>query len=175
MIRASMKKRKTRMLREKDFWRIIKKSRTLLSRTPDAQQQRLIRLLTKRSLPEIITFDRMYQYFMGLANTWDLRAAAQIVCGDAHDQAFVDFRGWLVSRGKKHYYRVLEDPEHLEDLIPVGDPCDWHGFDFCAVEAYEQITGIPLADASATVGQKWEEADLPALYPALWKKYVVVE
>lgn len=170
-----MKRRRTRPLNEKRFWSIVQKSKSILARTPAQHQERLIRILVKLPVNDIIIFDRMFHHFMNLSNTWDIRAAVHIIKGNSDEETFTDFRGWLVTRGKVAYYKVLKDPEHLGSLIKIGDPCEWDGYDFCAEEAYERKTGSKLRPVTATNGQKWEESDLPAMFPKLWKKYVVIE
>ncbi|WNJ21466.1 DUF4240 domain-containing protein [Pontibacter sp. G13] len=157
---------------EKQFWKIIKKSHGMFTKQPEKHQLRLIRLLTKLPAKDIIAFDGHFSRFMDMANHWDLRGAAAIIYGNDSQEFFSDFRGWLITRGKKPYYRVLRQPEYVRKLVKPYHSLDWVGFDAVSLEAYEQKTGKPLPAPNLIKGRVWKEADLPQLYPNLWKAFV---
>jgi hypothetical protein len=159
-------------MREKDFWKLIGKSKSMLARSPEKQQQRLIRILTRRTLQEIIIFDSYFQHFMEIAHTWPLRSAASLVRGKDSEEFFQDFRGWLICRGEKAWYRVLRNPDKVAGYISLHDPLDWVGYDTCAAEAYELKSGHEMPPQGEIRGSRWPEAELADRYPALWKKFV---
>ena len=157
---------------ERKFWKIIKKSRSPLAKSPEKHQSRLTRILRKKKVQEIIMFDCFFAHYMNISNTWELRAAATILNDKCDDEFFADFRGWLISRGRKTFYRILRNPEKLTKIVRVNDPMDWVGYGACALEAYERKTGKELPPPTAIKGMKWQEEDLPVKFPRLWKKYV---
>ncbi|MCB0838059.1 MAG: DUF4240 domain-containing protein [Bacteroidetes bacterium] len=158
-------------MNEKKFWKIIKSSQSVFAKRPDRHQERLIRLLSKRKVEEIIMFDVIFSHYMNLANTWEMRAAAHIITDKFSEEFFSDFRGWLISRGKKTFFRVMKKPDILVKYVSLRDEMDWVGYEACALEAYERKTGHELPPANGIKGKKWEEADLPGMLPKLWRKF----
>lgn len=120
---------------------------------------------------DIVMFDCIFSHYMNLANTWELRAAATILNPELDDAFFADFRGWLITRGKKTYYRVLKNPERLTKHVKLQDPMDWVGFGACALEAYGRKTGRELSSPEAIKGRKWQHSELPGIFPRLWKHF----
>ena len=157
---------------ETKFWKIIKKARSRLAKNPESHQNRLIRILARKKVQEIVMFDCIFAHYMNMANTWELRGAATILNSACDDAFFADFRGWLICQGRKKYYKTLRDPEYLRKLIKRGNRMDWVGYGACALEAYELKTGKELPPTSAIKGMKWSEDDLPAKFPVLWRKFV---
>ncbi len=159
-------------MREKDFWNLVAKSKSLLARSPEKQQERLIRILSRRTLQDIMDFDSYFRHFMEMSNTWQLRSAASLVNGEDSVPFFEDFRGWLICRGKKTWYRVVRQPDRVAKYISMYDPLDWVGYNSCAAEAYEIKSGHEMPPGAETRGTRWPERELPDRYPRLWKKFV---
>lgn len=159
-------------MREKDFWTLVGKSKSVLARSPEKQQERLIRILTRRSLMDIVAFDSYFRHFMELSNTWQMRSAASIVNGTDTVEFFADFRGWLICRGKKTWYSVYRNPDKVAKFISLSNPLDWVGYDSCAAEAYEIKSGHPMPPPGETRGARYSENELPDQFPKLWKKFV---
>lgn len=158
-------------MNERRFWKIIKGSHSVLARGPEKQQKRLIRILAKKKVQDIVMFDCFFAHFMNLSNTWELRAAASIIGTEFSEPFFSDFRGWLICKGEKTFYKAMKDPEILYKLIKFDDPLDWVGYEACALEAYELKTGTTLPSNSSIKGIKWVDEDLPQKYPKLWRKF----
>ena len=158
-------------MNEKKFWKLIKKSRSVFARNAERHQERLIRLLARKKVEDIIMFDVIFSHYMNMANTWEMRAAAHILVDEFTEEYFSDFRGWLISRGRKTFYQVIKNPEKLVKHVSIRDQMDWVGYEACALEAYERKTGLTLPPANSIKGKKWEEADLPSMLPKLWRKF----
>ncbi|MEL6672564.1 MAG: DUF4240 domain-containing protein [Bacteroidota bacterium] len=156
---------------EKKFWKIIDKSRSRVNKNSEQHQARLIRRLAKRSVGDIMMFDTIFTHYMNMANTWELKAASHIMNPKGGEVFFADFRGWLISQGRKKYYKALKNPESLTKIISRRDPMDWVGYGACALEAYELKTGKELPPPHSIKGIKWEEDDLPAKFPRLWQRF----
>ena len=158
-------------MNEKKFWKIIKSSRSVFAKSADRHQERLIRILSKKKVEDIIMFDVIFSHYMNMANTWEMRAAAHIIVEEFTEEYFSDFRGWLITRGRKTFFQILKRPDSLAKVISLRDDMDWVGYEACALEAYERKTGHELPPANGIKGKKWESADLPSMMPRLWRKF----
>ena len=157
------------------FWKIIKKSQGRFSKAPFRQHERLVRLLTKLSVREIIMFDITFQYYMKMADTWEVQGAARVVRAGHDDEFFVSFRAWLITRGKKLYYKALRSPDTLAKTLKYTDDPEWQGFVHCAREAYHRKTGKKMPDDELFPGRSLKDAELPDHFPKLWKKFIRVD
>jgi hypothetical protein len=162
------------------FWKIIDTSRRQARGDVDDQLEILPELLSRLSVKEILDFDRIFTEYWVRAYTWELWAAAYIIGGGCSDDGFMDFRGWLISRGEKVYEAALADPQSLTRVVKVDDECQIEGFQYVARQVWEQKTGKDTGDFPDTgvsvpldpTGKAWEEDDLEQHYPKLWKKYM---
>ena len=153
------------------FWQIIEGAK---SRTADGEQQVDLILEQLRTLPaaEIVSFEVLYDEFRFRAYRWDLWGAAYIMNGGCSDDGFEYFRGWLISRGRAVYERALENPDSLAtEFDPERDDCELESLLYISQRAYEDVTGEPMPergrDFPELVGERWEEADLDAMFPRL--------
>lgn len=90
---------------------------------------------------EVIEFQVRFDEAMAAANRIDLWGAAYRIQGGCSDDAFRDFRAWLVARGRHPYEAALKDPDSLADILD-GDPVDGFGLDAAAIRVYEAKTGM---------------------------------
>jgi hypothetical protein len=168
---------------EHEFWEIIDSTLQAAKKGQSAQKEKLAEILSRRSTDELIEFDCIYNKFLDQAYTWDLWGAAYIMGGGCSDDAFIDFRSWLISRGKDVYYNALSDPESLVDVeqTPV-DPGEvfpfFEDFEYVVDEVYEDKTGEELPELCQDYppgpqGEEWEESDeaLSRRFPKLWAKF----
>jgi Protein of unknown function (DUF4240) len=163
------------------FWKLIDASRKQAKGDPDAQLEILRSSLERLSPDEIVQFGRLFEEYHIKAYTWELWGAAYLIGGGCSDDGFLDFRGWLISRGEKAFERALEDPESLVRLVKDDDDCQYEGFQYLASQAWEKKTGMSMADfpdyglsyASEPSGERWAEDgdDLRQRFPKLWKRF----
>ena len=173
---------KNREMNETEFWRLIEISRNDTN-DPWDQADRLTELLTRKPLEDIITFDRIFNKRMNDAYSWEMWAVAYIANGGASDDGFAYFRCWLIGQGREFYTNVLRTPESMDPVPGVlpglyENEQLWHAAQY----AYESRTGdeMPQPDIEPTgswlpEGERWEEEDLPQLYPVLYKKFSEVD
>jgi hypothetical protein len=160
---------------EQEFWRIIESSRDEADGDPEEQMDALARILSKLPEKAIVEFDRMFGEYWVAAYTWPLWGAAYLVGGGCSDDGFMDFRGWLISRGRAAYERALANPDSLADVLTEGEDGQIEGFHYVASRAWEQATGKDSSDfpdsgvrhPDEPTGQPWEEEDLPESFPRL--------
>jgi uncharacterized protein DUF4240 len=126
---------------EREFWDLIDEAR----RTADGDMQRLADQVRSglSGLPpaDIEDYANHWWRCMDLAYRWPVWDAAIVWLGWFGDDSFIDFRGWLVSRGRTVFEKVIADPDSLAD-----DPEDRDGpfaEDWSALihDVYEAKTG----------------------------------
>lgn len=129
---------------EQEFWDLIDEAR----RAADGDMRRLADHVRSRlsDLPpaDIEDYANHWWGCMDLAYRWPVWDAAIVWLGWFGDDSFRDFRGWLISRGRTVFEKVLADPDSLAD-----DPGDrespfaevWDGL---VHDVYEAKTGHVL-------------------------------
>lgn len=162
------------------FWKIIDESRGAAGGDAEEQLEVLGRLLEKLPPDEIVSFDRHLSELHARADHWDLWGAAYIIGGGCSDDGFMDFRGWLISRGEKVYEAAMANPESLADVVQEHDgECQVEGYQYVASQVWEEKTGKAPAEfpshdlprGGETAGTPWEEEDLDARFPILSRKF----
>ena len=106
---------------------------------------------------------------------WDLWGAALVINSGCSDDGFDYFRGWLMLQGRNVWEAALRDPESLADVSFEGD-AECEDALYVASKAYEHVAGRSLPSSrddppNQPIGTAWQEADLEALYPKLWKHF----
>jgi hypothetical protein len=162
------------------FWKVVDASRRASDGDPDAQIDELCKILGELPADEIVEFDRIFSEYHERAYTWDLWGAAYIIGGGCSDDGFMDFRGWLISRGEKAYEAALSDPESLTKVVKDDDgECQIEGFQYVASRAWEAKTGLgsdafprhSIERLDDPVGNRWEEDELDERFPRLAKRF----
>lgn len=164
------------------FWRLIDSSRKKAKGDLDEHVDALRERLQEFAPDEIVQFDRIFREYWNKAYTWNLWAAAYIIGGGCSNDGFMDFRGWLISKGEKIYEDAMADPESLVKVVKEDDgDCQYEGFQYVASQAWEEETGKGLEDfpdsgvhhPAKPAGEPWSEdgGDLQKRLPKLWKKF----
>lgn len=162
------------------FWKLIDASRLAAEGDAYEQIESLGKLLSELAPDDIVAFDRLFSQFHNQAYSWDLWGAAYVIGGGCSDDGFMDFRGWLISRGEQAYTNALRDPESLADVVTDGDDdCQVEGFQYVASQVWEEKTGrtsddFPphaLARHADPIGEEWDEDDLETRFPKLSKRF----
>jgi hypothetical protein len=162
------------------FWKLIDASRQASEGDPYAQIDALAQLLAELEPDDVVAFNCIFSQYHDQANSWDLWGAAYIIGGGCSDDGFMDFRGWLISRGEQVYAGALRDPESLVNVVTEeDDDCQVEGFQYIASQVWEEMTGrsnddfpTPAFEGHAgPTGQAWDEDDLEARFPKLSKRF----
>ena len=166
------------------FWKLIDASREKAGGDLDEHVADLRARVEQLDPDEIIQFGKLFAEYWSRAYTWDLWGAGYILGGGCSDDGFLDFRGWLISRGEQTYEDALRDPETLAQVVnaDAGDECQYEGFQYVAREAWEKKTrnrlgDFPVAEITQPdepAGEPWSEEgdDLERRFPKLWRKFV---
>lgn len=163
------------------FWDIVAKSKSASGGDWGAQAEALRRELSRLAADEIVEFERIFGEYADQAYRSDLWGAAYVIGGGCSDDAFIDFRSWLISMGRPVYEQAMADPDSLAE-IDIGPDAEeeafFEEFAYVASEAYETKMGsdmpYPQRDHPADpAGERWDEDgdDLQRRLPRLWVTY----
>ncbi|MBI5531292.1 MAG: DUF4240 domain-containing protein [Deltaproteobacteria bacterium] len=151
------------IMTETRFWEIIDSSREaarLQERQPNQDflalhEQSLADALRQLPPEEIAAFDDRFRAYHRFAYRWDLWAAAYWLHGGCSDDGFTDFRACLISLGRVLYFKVLQEPDSLADIVDHPDVpyMQAEGFQYVASRVYEEKTGerIPYEPSDSHV------------------------
>jgi hypothetical protein len=166
-----------------EFWAIIDQSREAAGGDAESQLAHLEALLSGYQAVDLIAFDRTFSELHNLAYTWTLWGAAYLIGGGCSDDGFMDFRGWLISRGRHVFERALADPDSLADELTGSEESQLEtqveGFQYVAKQAWSTATGNAYSEfprheidyRSEPTGDEWQEDDLSDLFPKLASKF----
>ncbi|MBD0725225.1 polymerase [Flavobacterium sp. L1I52] len=128
------------MLDENIYWEIIQKSLKETSNQED-QEIYLTTELEKLSPKEMIGFRLRTDKLLFDSYTSNLWCANYIISNGGADDGFDYFRCWLISRGKEAYYKTLENPDYLVNLVD-NEPktYDFEGFWYVGNNAFKEVT-----------------------------------
>jgi hypothetical protein len=177
------------IVEEKEFWRLIEKSRA-----HDEQTEWLTDVLVQKGLEEVIEFEFLFQKLMNASYQSRLWGAAYVLMGGCSDDTFDYFRGWLIGQGEEIFNKAMQNPEILAEYIDE-DNLDEEGYPqneemlTVGLDAYtliktgdtewDEIIDNELLEALEKKGLQpvpdiefdWEEDDLEDLFPILWERF----
>lgn len=110
-------------MNHKGFWSLIDE----VNQEAKAWDRDSILMTTQRKLlelprNEIVDFHNYLTWYMDLADTPNLVAAAAVLNDGISDDGFTDFRAWLVSQGQEVYRNALKHADSLAERdIPKED------------------------------------------------------
>ncbi len=163
-----------------EFWKLIDDSRHEAGGDAEAHVDTFASALDELEPNELVSFSHWYDDFYARADTWEVWGAAYIIGGGCSDDSFMDFKGWLISRGEKVYEAAIANVESLAKVVGTDEDCQVEGFFPDAAARWARKTGkkeadfppSPLASMRDGIGGKaWSEDDLPKRFPKLCKKF----
>ena len=165
-------------MNREEFWGLIQAAREA-STGNDGFLERTRERLSQLAPDELISFQDHFDRLHHDAYRWDLWAAAYLIGGGCSDDAFADFRSWLISRGRATYDAALRDPGALVavDLERPDEDAFLEAFAYLSGQVYEGAMGrelprrFPAPAAGDPAGEPWEENSVDQLYPALAAKF----
>lgn len=163
------------------FWSLIAQSRSASDGDKDAQVEALQSALSQIPPADILDFQRIFDACVDQAYRWDLWGAAYIIRGGCSDDAFIDFRSWLISMGRSIFEGAMADPDSLADVENGPDAEEdafFEEFAYVASQVYEEVASGEMPHGqrnppSEPAGDPWKEEgdDLQIRFPRLWAKY----
>lgn len=158
------------------FWNVVEKIHNASGGDMDKKCELLDAELRQLSLDEVRSFHAHFTECKDRAYSWELWAAAYIICGGCSDDKFSDFRSTLISMGQQTFERTLADPQSLADMDYDADVADYEGYQYVPSQVESDLSGgqnFPRSrphpkDPSGTI---WDEDRVAELYPRLAEKY----
>jgi hypothetical protein len=154
-----------------EFWSIIDESRKEAGDDGEEHVETLKAALEELEPNDLISFQHWFDEYFN---------SADVIGGGCSDDGFLDFKGWLVSRGEKTLTAAVANPDSLAKLVKPDEDCQIEGFQCAAQWIWTAKTGkdfadfpaSPLASGSRGIsGQAWSEDDLGKLFPKMTKKF----
>jgi hypothetical protein len=122
------------------FWRLVEQTRPA-NNSPERHCRALVKLLAKQDPEEIIAFEGVFTDLHREAYRADIWSAIGEIDGLCSDDAFMDFRAWLVMQGQDVYETVLESPEYLGEITLRDCVMCHEEYNYVASHAYQKKTG----------------------------------
>ncbi|MER5973274.1 DUF4240 domain-containing protein [Streptomyces sp. NPDC002055] len=168
---------------ETDFWEIIDSAREAAEGDPEEQAELLVDRLLQFDPEAVLDFARHFEARFNRAYRWDLWGAAWVLLGGASDDAFDNFRCWLIGQGREVFEGALHEPDDLAELLDDFDEevdGDAEELGYAADEAYEQLTGLetpelglapPPREPAGTALDFEDDRALTERFPKLWDAF----
>lgn len=171
---------------EERFWKLID---TASHGDDEARIVALRASLGNLSLDELIAFELAFGTQFVAAYSWDIWGAAYVANGGASDDGFAYFRYWLISRGRRSFQLVVDEPDNLADIVPADavTVLELEEFGSVAVDLWVRKSGKDYEDLHselakfadcrpATTGPSGtpfrdDPATLARRYPKLWRRF----
>ncbi|MFD1016273.1 DUF4240 domain-containing protein [Winogradskyella rapida] len=170
MIDTSNLHKVSEMLDQDLFWTIVDKS-IKESTSPEEQEQKLIKEISKLSLKEIIGFRLRTDKLLYDTYNSEMWCAGYIMNQGCSDDGFEYFRNWIISRGKDVFYNAKSNPDSLISEIEhqVYGFYEFESFWYVALEAFNIKTGKDLYDYIDNDTFKTNEGHYPR-FEFTWKE-----
>jgi hypothetical protein len=169
------------LMDENRFWKTIQTTIDESYGNKEKQIDSLSKQLHQLTGKEIIEFNKIFETYVVKAYTWGLWGVAYIIGGGCSDDDFINFRYWLISKGKDVYYKVLSNPESIADIdLNIEDEMDifFEEFGYVADNVYEdkfnaEIIDPEIYDPEEPSGNEWKENKdaLRKMFPITFSKY----
>jgi uncharacterized protein DUF4240 len=130
------------------FWSMIEAAQNRKDGVAELQHNFLIEELSLLSTEEIQEFDHIFWHMHAQAKRANLWEAVYVIACGCGDDAFDDFRNWLIAQGQAVYENVLDNPENLAEIVTKEQRFDLFDIHICDVTriAYKQKTGQPIPE-----------------------------
>ena len=157
------------------FWELIAAAKASATDIPD-QCQDLADRLSRFKPKDVVKFSKLLHGFIAAAYRYDILAVGTIVGDGCSDDGFDYFLGWVILQGRAFYEGLLADPAKAAMAIKKGVQPEAEELLTVAGDVYSDLKGDELpASAYGKVkkltGRKWDDAELPTLFPALYRKH----
>ena len=162
-------------MNELKFWEIVGSVHGASGGDMDSKCELIRDTISKLPAHEANAFAAVFDFKMDEAYSWPLWGAAYVINGGCSDDAFMDFRASLISRGRASFERAIADPDSL-----AGDDFDeeawfYEGYQYAVTNGAKVAFGSVPARATphpdAPLGQAWDEEEVYGLYPKLAAKF----
>lgn len=160
------------------FWELIERSKQEANGSFEKQTAILTDILVGFELKEIIEFQGLYVQKQGESYRQLLWEVCDFITCVGGEQNFLNFRAWLISRGKEVFTKALENPDSLHEILDSTNREDasFELFSYVAAHAYEVKTGgppetFPARSAGTSLGKGLDPTQsIQEAFPNLYSK-----
>jgi hypothetical protein len=150
------------------FWSLVEQTRKEAGNDTGRQSDLLAARLQGLPAQQIADFGAIRHRLDQQAYTWDLWGAAYVIEDGCSNDCFRDFRGYLISLGRKPYEDALKNPDSLAPVVQDAENGDWENADNPAPDAYKNATDqdIPSGDSDLSGnprGTAWDDNQIELL------------
>jgi hypothetical protein len=134
---------------DQSFWDLLLQSKSNCTNHSDVAEhaEKLTAKMLELPPGEILDFQIIQNRQLARAYTWELWAVAYLACDGCSDDAFQDFRAWMLTLGQDHFDRSVQEPQFLVDhLCPL-------------------LPSYKLSVMKEPLGRRWEEEEICAEFP----------
>jgi hypothetical protein len=162
-------------MEELAFWNLVERARAAAGKTINARPAALARELSALNFADLAAFQKRYESYLLLANSWELWGAAYLMNGGSSDDGFKYFRDWLISEGRDTYMKAIADPDSLSTAASQ-EYFELEAFGYAALKVYKMKGGGELerdfnVELAAPTGKEWIESALPTMFPKLAARF----
>ena len=169
-------------LDEDGFWAVVERTRVAGDGDLEAMSEALYGELEDADDEQLVAFETHYVQTLGRLGSWRHAEAAEVVCGFISDDVFVDYRTWVLTRGRDVVDAVAADPDALADVPELDRSCEEAGlgelYGSVAAQLYAERTGeefpesVPSPFGAGPTGERSADADaVRAALPRLAERY----
>ena len=164
-----------RKMDEQVFWELISRARAH-AETAEEQIVVLDELLRGFGAGDIKKFGSLYAKYMKKLHHWNAWALAYAARGGCSDDAFMEFRTWLILQGDPRLLDLaVKDPAQAARHVPrnpeLPDETLIAMIDDACLARAGRTYDFPLIDHERPKGKEWPEDHLEAWYPDLVRHY----
>lgn len=160
---------------EVKFWAIVNAAHDKSGGDMDSKCELIRDAVSKLSKGEAAAFLLAFDSKMDAAYSWELWGAAYVAGGGCSDDAFLDFRASLISRGRIAYEQAVSDPDSLADQEFDEESWFYEGYQYAVTDGVKAVIGSVVEKATTNLGEPtgraWNEEGVYALYPKLAAKH----
>lgn len=111
--------------------------------------------LMEFSATDIARWHQIKEEYMAMAYRNDLWAACAATGTHYSDDGFIDFRSWLISKGREVYMQVIKDPDSLAEIEIPKEGADFEIYGYVAIGAYAQKKEVETKGLEAILKDYW--------------------
>lgn len=125
-------------MNKEQFWEIIDSvNQTSAGQARETCLAQVQNKLVEGTLKDIMDWYLIFQEYHEAAYRYELWAASAALGAHYTDDGFIDFRSWLISRGKRVYMDAMQDPDSLAAVPRKGEDLNFESFGYLAHGAYD--------------------------------------
>ena len=126
-------------MNKEQFWKIIDTVNLSFSgKDQELRLRQMVESLLCLPLDEIMDWHLILTEYKNAAYRNDLWAASAALGAHCPDDGFIDFRSWLISRGKEVYMNAMQNPDSLATVPLEGEDLNFEQFGYVAHYAYDK-------------------------------------